>query len=106
MRVGTARVSLEPPTGLPRVGFVRQWQLADGYGIPLEATALALESDSTRAVLVGVDTLGIQSPEVDQLRERVADGIGAPATNVFLNWSHTHLAPPGGNPYKWACAGR
>jgi hypothetical protein len=62
----------------------------------LEAIAVALESDSTRAVVIGVDTLGIQSPEVDRLRDRVAGAIGAPSSNVFLNWSHTHLAPPGG----------
>jgi hypothetical protein len=95
MRAGAARVSLEPPLGLPMVGFVRQWQTADGYGWPLEATALVLDSDGTRVALIGVDTCGIQSPEVDALRERVGAAIGAPAANVLLNWSHTHLAPPG-----------
>jgi hypothetical protein len=95
MRAGAARVSLEPPLGLPMVGFVRQWQTADGYGWPLEATALVLESGDTRVALVGVDTCGIQSPEVDVLRDRVGAAIGAPPANVLLNWSHTHLAPPG-----------
>ena len=95
-RAGAARVSIEPPLGLPMVGFVRQWQAASGYGMPLEATALALESGPTRVVLVGVDTVGIQSPEVDRLRKRVAEDTGTVAANVFLNWSHTHLAPPGG----------
>lgn len=95
MRAGAARVSLEPPLGLPMVGFVRQWQTADGYGWPLEATALVLEAGETRVALVGVDTVGIQSPEADELRTRVGSAIGAPAANVFLNWSHTHLAPPG-----------
>jgi hypothetical protein len=95
MLAGAARVSLEPPLGLPMVGFVRQWQAADGYGWPLEATALVLESGETRVALVGVDTVGIQSPEADALRERVGAAIGTPASNVLLNWSHTHLAPPG-----------
>jgi neutral ceramidase len=95
-RCGAARVSLEPPLGLPMVGFVRQWQAAAGFGSPLEATALVLVSSQTRVALVGIDTLGIQAPEADVLRERVADAVGAPAANVLLNWSHTHLAPPGG----------
>lgn len=95
LRAGTARVSLEPPLGLPMIGFVRQWQPASGYGLPLEATALVLESGTTRVALVGVDTVGIPSPEVDRLRIRVGDAIGAPAANVLLNWNHTHLAPPG-----------
>ena len=95
-RAGAARVSLAPPLGLPMVGFVRQWQPASAYGLPLEATALVLEAGSTRVALVGVDTLGIQAPEVDELRRRVAETLGAPPANVMLNWNHTHLAPPGG----------
>jgi hypothetical protein len=96
MRAGAARVSIEPPLDLPMVGFVRQWQTASGYGLPLEATALAIESRGTAVVLIGVDTVGIQSPEVDRLRERVGGAIDVPPENVLLNWSHTHLAPPGG----------
>jgi hypothetical protein len=78
------------------VGFVRQWQTASGTGLPLEATAVALESGSARVVIVGVDTVGIQNPEADRLRERVGEAIDVQAANVLLNWSHTHLAPPGG----------
>jgi neutral ceramidase len=96
LRCGAARVSLEPPLGLPMVGFVRQWQVAARYGSPLEASALVLESSQTRVVLVGIDTLGIQAPEVDALRARVAEAVDAPVEGVLLNWSHTHLAPPGG----------
>ena len=96
MRVGAAAVSIDPPLGLPMVGFVRQWQTASGIGLPLEATAVAFESGSTRVVIVGLDTVGIQTPEADRLRVRVSEAIDAPAAHVLLNWSHTHLAPPGG----------
>ena len=96
MRVGAAAVSIDPPLGLPMVGFVRQWQTASGIGLPLEATAVAFESGSTRVVIVGLDTVGIQTPEADRLRVRVSAAIDAPAAHVLLNWSHTHLAPPGG----------
>lgn len=97
MRAGAARVSLEPPLGLAMVGFVRRHETARGYGLPLEATALALEgADGLRVVLAGVDTAGIQAPEVDRLRERVAAATGAPVAGVLLNWNHTHCAPPGG----------
>ncbi len=99
MKAGAARVSLEPPLGLPMIGFVRMWQTAAGYGLPLEATALVLESGETRVALIGVDTLGIQAPEVDRLRERVADAVGTEPSHVLLNWNHTHLAPPGGRSF-------
>ncbi len=53
-------------------------------------------------VVCGVDTLAIQSPEVDAIRERVVAATGAPRAGVLLNWNHTHHAPPGGRSvYGW-----
>jgi neutral ceramidase len=103
MRAGAARISLEPPLGLPMIGFVRMTEPARDYGLPLEATALVLDGEA-RVVLVGVDTLGIQAPEVDRLRERVAEAAGTKPSHVLLNWNHTHLAPPGGRSFIRALA--
>ena len=91
---GAAAIGLEPPLGLPMVGFVRRhaparWSVGD-----LEATALALQADGRRALIVGVDTLGIQAPEIDALRERIAAATGAPPAAVLVNFNHTHCAPP------------
>jgi len=91
---GAAAISLEPPLGLPMVGFVRRhaparWSVGD-----LEATALALEAEGQRALIVGVDTLGIQAPEIDALRDRIAAATGAPHAAVLVNFNHTHCAPP------------
>ncbi len=93
-RAGAAASSLAPPLGLPMPGFVRSQDGATGHGLPLEATALVLERDATRVVLCGVDTLGIQSPAVDRIRQRVAEATGAVPAGVLLNWNHTHRAPP------------
>jgi hypothetical protein len=94
MRAGAAAVDVGPAPGLPMIGFVRRQNGATGSGLSLEATALVLEEGPTRVVLCGVDTLGIQSPEVDRLRERLADAAGAEPAAVLMNWSHTHCAPP------------
>src|SRR5438034_7225229 len=93
MRAGAARADLSPPLNLPMFGFVRRQTGATGYGLPLEATVLLLE-EGERVALVGVDTLGIPAPEVDELRQAVADASGAACQNVLLNWNHTHDAPP------------
>jgi hypothetical protein len=95
---GAAALPLEPPLGLPMVGFIRQRHTARSYGIPLEATAMVLERGSSRVVLCGVDILGIGSPPIERLIERVADAVGAAPEGVLLNWSHTHLAPAGSVP--------
>jgi neutral ceramidase len=93
MRAGAARADLSPPLNLPMFGFVRRQTGATGYGLPLEATVLLLE-EGERVALIGVDTLGIPAPEVDELRGAVAEAAGAPVENVLLNWNHTHNAPP------------
>ena len=55
---GAAAVSLEPPLGLPMVGFVRRHEPARTSAGDLEATALALESDrEERAVLAAAASM-------------------------------------------------
>jgi hypothetical protein len=95
-RAGAAATNVDPPLGLPLVGVVRRSQPAHARLGPLEVTAAAFARGEMRVVLCGVDTLAIQSPEVDAIRDRVAAAIGAQRAGVLLNWNHTHHAPPGG----------
>src|SRR5262245_23164688 len=78
------------------VGVVRRDQGAKERLGALEVTAAAFERGETRVVVCGVDTLAIQSPEVDDVRERIARVTGATLSGILLNWNHTHHAPPGG----------
>lgn len=95
-RAGAASLPLEPPLGLPMVGFIRQRHGALGYGIPLEMGAIVLERGDTRVALCGVDIVGIVTPEIEPLLARVGAATGAAPEGILLNWSHTHLAPTGG----------
>ena len=95
-RAGAASLPLDPPLGLPMVGFIRQPWNANGYGLPLEVGAIAFERDDTRVVLCGVDIVGIVHPQIEALIGRIAAVTGADPAGILLNWSHTHLAPPGG----------
>ncbi len=47
-------------------------------------------------MLCGVDIVGIVDPQIEPLIGRVAAATGADPAGILLNWSHTHLAPPGG----------
>jgi hypothetical protein len=101
-RAGAAAANVDPPLGLPMVGVVRRDEPARERLGPLEVTAAAFERDGTRVVVCGVDTLAIQSPEVDRLRDRIAESAGAARAGILLNWNHTHHAPPGGRSvYGW-----
>ena len=93
---GAASLPLDPPLGLPMVGFIRQPWNARGYGLPLEVGALVLERGDTRVVLCGVDVVGIIHPQIEPLIDRIAAATGADPAGILLNLSHTHLAPPGG----------
>jgi neutral ceramidase len=95
-RAGAAAIDVDPPLGLPMIGVVRRGEGAEGRIGTLEVTALAFERGSRRVVLCGVDTVGIQSPEVDSLRDSIAHETGAERAGVLLNWNHTHHAPAGG----------
>jgi neutral ceramidase len=95
-RAGAISLPLEPPLGLPMVGFVRQPWNARGYGLPLEVGALVLERGDTRVVVCGVDVVGIVHPQIEALIDRIAAATGAGPDGILVNMSHTHLAPPGG----------
>jgi neutral ceramidase len=95
-RAGAISLPLEPPLGLPMVGFVRQPWNARGYGLPLEVGALVLERGDTRVVVCGVDVVGIVHPQIEALIDRIAAATGAGPAGILVNMSHTHLAPPGG----------
>ena len=102
LRAGAAHIDLVPPLGLPMIGYVRQEHGARGYGLPLEAGALVLESEGGRIVLCGVDVVGTGGAGCDELVARVAAATGADPSGVLLNWSHTHLAPPIGPLGVWS----
>ena len=93
-RAGAAALDIDPPFGLPMCGVVaRDWTGTARIG-KLEVTALAFEIDGARAVVCGVDTLALQSPEIGETRARVAAATGAPLASVLIGASHTHHAPP------------
>jgi neutral ceramidase len=95
MRAGAASLPLDPPLGLPMLGFVRQIHVATGTGWPLETGAVVLEQGDTRVVLCGVDIVGLQEPASDSVIDRIADACECDPAAVLLSWNHTHLAPPG-----------
>lgn len=76
------------------VGFVRRHEPARWSVGDLEATAVVIDAGGRRGVIAGVDTLAIQAPEIDVLRERIAEATGAEAAAVLVNFNHTHCAPP------------
>jgi hypothetical protein len=93
LEAGVARVVITPPLGIRMCGYTVQECLAEGIERDLTATALVLAAGGTRVVLVACDIVFIQAPHAGRIRERIGQALGIPATNVLLNYSHTHLGP-------------
>ncbi|MDP8981462.1 MAG: hypothetical protein M3O35_12830 [Acidobacteriota bacterium] len=88
-RAGAARINLDPPLGLPMVGYGAR--NAQGVLDPLQARALVL-SDGTRTLaLVTLDLCFLfEVPEMEQIRAAVRPkGVD----EVVFHASHTHSAP-------------
>src|SRR4051794_28674488 len=70
-----------------RVGFV------ESVAEDLTATSLVLANDQTTLAIVALDICLLPISRADTLRRRIGEAIGAPASNVLINFSHTHSAP-------------
>lgn len=92
---GAASSLINPPLGLPMSGVVRRVGGATGQIAPLEVTALALSQGTTGVILCGVDTIGIQAPEADEIRRKISARTGINPAGILLNWNHSHHVPPG-----------
>lgn len=94
-RAGVARRDITPPPGIR----TRNWgpatsDVADGVHRPLTLTALALEGDGERLLLIAVD--GTWWRRVDdewRVRGRVLDALGLDPARLLIALSHTHAGP-------------
>ena len=92
LKVGFARVNINPPMGIPIVGYFKE-RLADGVLDDLEINALALECDGIRAILLCVDNLGIEQNLCSDYRKGISDVTGVSAENIIISQTHTHTGP-------------
>lgn len=93
LRAGAARVDITPSAGEAIPG---QWLSRRSTGVrdPLYATALILESGSTRTALVSCDVLSLRNHMVRQVRTEVAARFGIRPERLLLHATHTHDGPP------------
>jgi hypothetical protein len=91
---GAASVPIAPPVGVDLMGYLRRAEPARGYGQPMEATALVVDDEQTRLVIIGADLVGASGPWARELRSRIGAAVGVPDHHVLVNSQHTHAAPP------------
>ena len=90
---GCAQADITPPIGIRLTGYMVREGLSTAVLEPLTATALFISGDGGGVCLVAVDITMYPVDAATRLRQRCAEAIGIPASNVLLNWNHTHAAP-------------
>jgi hypothetical protein len=65
---------------------------ATGIDLDLYVRALAMRTDETSVVLVAVDLIGLTLPDIEDIRNRIAEH-GLAAQNVIVACTHTHSGP-------------
>ena len=97
IRVGSARVEITPPVGLPLSGFaMRQNRPSVAVDDPLFVKALALEADGELLLLLSYDLLGFDLALDGQIRAWLNRAFGSrlsPA-RVLITTTHTRSGPP------------
>ncbi|MCY3017706.1 MAG: hypothetical protein NTW87_01565, partial [Planctomycetota bacterium] len=94
--VGAASVPINPPLGLPLIGYPSN---RPNTGVALDLCLRAAlfggaDSDSPAAALLVLDTLCVSARVVAALRTRAAEAVpGLDAATVMVAATHTHSAP-------------
>ena len=91
---GYGEADITPDWSTPLVGFYREDNYSKGVLAPLLAQVSVWEEE-TRAALITIDSIGFTKELSNDLRDQVAERIGASRENVMLCFSHTHAAPDG-----------
>ena len=92
LKAGFGSVNITPMMGISIAGYYIP-RNADGILDELEINVLALADDSTRVLLINLDSLGIRAELSSAFRAHVAEVTGVPADAIFISATHTHTAP-------------
>ena len=93
MQVGTSRIDITPPEGVPMGGYVARTKGAEGVHDPLFARALVLDDGERRVAIVGADLCAIDVAAARSVRERIEEQTGIPPDHVMVALTHTHSGP-------------
>ena len=88
-----ARVDVTPPAGIRLIGYAVREGLSHGIDEPLTLTVMVLRGANSTIAIIALDACIVYVPFASKLREHCAASIGIPASNVLLNFSHTHCSP-------------
>lgn len=93
MKAGAAVRDFTPVTSQFLAGYPHVPRMSEGAHDPLLSSALYLEQDDTRLLMIANDILFVPTPLVDRARRTISDATGIPPSQILISATHTHSAP-------------
>ncbi len=90
---GAARRIINPPLGTKRPGIRLFADPLQAVESDLSATAVVLSNQASKVVIVGIDICTIFLPVALEIRRRIGEAVGTPASHILINFNHTHSGP-------------
>lgn len=91
LQIGTAKVNITPPVGLPLAGYGAR--TSTGIHDPILARALAISDGQNTVVIVSVDLLAVTDDLFHAVYQKVHAAIPLPEENLLIAATHTHSGP-------------
>ena len=88
-KAGYATVNINPPLGIGVAGYYVP-RYASGFYDDLTATALSLEANGKKFIMISVDCCSIPNPVVERIKDAIVAATEMPRENIFLSATHTH----------------
>lgn len=93
MKAGFGKADITPAVGGVLNGFIARSGPSLGVDTPLSARAVCLEQGGRRALIVGLDLLGVTPATADRLTAGIGAATGVPEESVLISCTHTHSGP-------------
>ena len=101
LQAGAGVRSINPPEGAVLFGYPHVERISTGVHDPLLVSAVYLEDDARRVVLIALDLLFLDPPTSRSIRGAVAAEISVPEASVLISCTHTHSGPVSGKLLGW-----
>lgn len=90
---GAAHIDITPPPDCLLDGFAARDHGCEGIHDELYAEAVAFSRHGDKAVILGLDLLGLTDDQIDTIWEKAERRFGLAPDRLFINCSHTHAGP-------------
>ncbi len=92
-QAGVARLDITPPLHTWLAGFASRTRGAEGIHDPLNATALALATANSQAIIISCELLSLDAEDAQRMRKLIAEQTGVPEAQILIHTTHTHSGP-------------